>query len=197
MTKFEDQLFSELMDEHGAALARIEVPEAGRSRRPGWLVAGSLAAAGAVGAGLALFGAAAPAAAYSVTQNADGTTSVVLHDMSGIQGANSALEKSGDNAFVVPLRAGCPDLSTFVSQAPMNTRDIAEDLAIDWAGGEIRFHARDIPAGDILLIAVQAQKDGWVWVAVIVKSGPIPSCVSDGVTTIKTGPAAGVASAKG
>jgi hypothetical protein len=117
--------------------------------------------------------------------------------MSGIQGANSALKKFGDNAVVVPLRAGCPDLGTFVDKAPVNVKDIAEDLAIDWASGEVRFHARGIPAGDTLLIAMQTRPGGALGLAAIVKSSSVPSCVSDGVTVIKSGPASAVASAKG
>jgi hypothetical protein len=119
MTKFEDQLFGQLMTEHGHELRAMERPAPARHRvrRPVWLVTG---AAGAVAAGTAavLALSSAPAmAAYSVTQH-DGTVSVAVYRASGVAGANSALRKLRARVVVVPVRPGCRPIGSLPHPRP-------------------------------------------------------------------------------
>ena len=90
MSKFTDNLWRDLVREHGATLAQAERPERGRAgrlgpgtilRRPRVLAGGSLALAG-VGAALvlALGGTAATApAAFALTQHSDGSVVAQLN----------------------------------------------------------------------------------------------------------------------
>jgi hypothetical protein len=75
MTKLEDQLFGQLMAEHGHRLRAVERPAPARRRvrRPVWLAAG---AAAAVTATVMALGSAPASAAYSVTRHANGTVTV-------------------------------------------------------------------------------------------------------------------------
>ncbi len=77
MTKFTDNLWSDLVREHGPTLAHADRPTPGRARRPRILAGSTLGLAG-VGAALilALGGSAAPPA-FAVTRSNDG--SVLVH----------------------------------------------------------------------------------------------------------------------
>jgi hypothetical protein len=88
MTKFEDQLYQQLMTEHGHHLRALPGPAPARRRvrRPVWLATG---AAGAVAAGTAAvlaLGSAPALAAYSVTRHDDAIT-VAVNRPSGVAGA--------------------------------------------------------------------------------------------------------------
>jgi hypothetical protein len=80
MTKFTDNLWRDLVREHGTTLAEADRPERGRARvlrRPRVLAGSSLGLAG-VGAALILaLGGSTAAPAFAVTTNSDG--SVLLH----------------------------------------------------------------------------------------------------------------------
>ena len=92
MTKFEDQLYTELITEHGHHLRALQRPAPARRRvrRPVWLATG---AAGAVAAGtvaVMALGSAPALAAYSVTRH-DGAITVAVNRSSGVAGANMTL----------------------------------------------------------------------------------------------------------
>jgi hypothetical protein len=81
MSKFTDHLWSDLVHEHGAALAQADRPEPTRARvlrRPRILAGGSLGLAG-IGAALVLIlgGTAATTPAFAVSRSKDG--SVLVH----------------------------------------------------------------------------------------------------------------------
>ena len=78
MSKFADNLWSDLVRENGTTLAQADRPQPGRSRRPRILAGSTLGLAG-VGAalGLALGGTAATAPAFAITRSNDG--SVLVH----------------------------------------------------------------------------------------------------------------------
>src|SRR5579862_3936642 len=129
MTKFADQLFDDLMREHGPALAHTTLPAQPRNHittrhittrhitTRGTLLAGggALAVAGAVAGALVAVngtpahpaGSATPAA-YTVTKNPDGTITLAVYQESGIAGANARLHTLGDKqVVVVPIEQGC------------------------------------------------------------------------------------------
>ena len=110
MTKFEDQLYDDLMRAHGHALARTTVPASPKhrvTRRRTLLAAGGALAAAAAIAGTLVAGGGTPA--YAVTKNPDGSVTVAVYQESGIAGANARLKQLGDSqVVVVPIEAGCP-----------------------------------------------------------------------------------------
>ena len=189
MTKFADQLFDDLMREHGPALAHTTLPAQPRRHitTRGTLLAGggaprALAVAGAVAGALVAVngtpahpaGSATPAA-YTVTKNPDGTITLAVYQQSGIAAANARLRTLGDKqVVVVPIEQGCTGkvtppavsgkghlLTTGISRSP---------------NGTITVNAHGIPAGDILVIGVAASGHTSYSVGTLA-SPPAPSCV--------------------
>jgi hypothetical protein len=109
MSKFKDRLWRELVRDHGAELAQLTRPAAahGRRARPRVLAGTTLGLAG-VGATLTLIlTAASTTPAFAVTQNRDGSVSVKILRLAGIQAANAKLHALGVRAQVVQVSAGC------------------------------------------------------------------------------------------
>ena len=151
MTKFADQLFDDLMREHGPALARATVPAAAKrhlTARPMLLTAGAggVAVAAAVGTLVAVGG----TPAYAVTSHPDGTVTLSVYKASGIAGANSQLHQLGDRVVVVPVRPGCPSIGSLPAPA-VPASDISVQVSTS-DGGSVTVDAHGIPAGDILVL---------------------------------------------
>ena len=118
MTKFSDQLFDDLMREHGTALAHTRPPAQPRrhiTARQTLLASGGTLAVGAAVAGVLVAQNGTPAhvagsgtpAAYAVTKNSDGTITLAVYQKSGIAGANTRLRQLGDKqVVVVPIERG-------------------------------------------------------------------------------------------
>ena len=111
MTKFADQLYDDLMRQHGSLLADTGAHAASRRhvapRRALLAVgAGGLAVAATV-AGL-VAGSGSPA--YALTTHSDGTITLAVYQASGIAQANAKLRQLGADVVVVPIRPGCPPL---------------------------------------------------------------------------------------
>ena len=123
MTKFTENLWNDLAQEHGAALAQATRPGPGRARRTG-LIAGStlaLAAAGtALGLGLTSAGstpAGSTAAggtkkvvttAYTITQNSNGSVLVTINQTEALPQANQKLTAMGIHEQVTIYMASGP-----------------------------------------------------------------------------------------
>ena len=128
MTKFEDQLYQELMTEHGHHLHTLQRPAPARRRvrRPVWLATG---AAGVVAAGTAAvmaLGSAPALAAYSVTQH-DNAITVAVNRPSGVTGANVTLHAMGARVRVVPVRPGCPPIGSLPPHAGPAPERVGQD----------------------------------------------------------------------
>jgi len=176
MTKFADQLFDDLMREHGPALAHTVPPAHPQrhitTRRTLLAGGGALAVAGAV-AGTLVAGGGTPA--YAVTKNPDGTITLAVYQQAGIAQANSRLRQLGDQQLVVvPIRADCPKPPP-PAVSGHGVRIITQfSVSRD---GSVTVNAQGIPAGDILVVGMQA--NGHIRNAVaIVTSPPAPSCIS-------------------
>jgi len=106
MTKFTENLWNDLAQEHGAALAQATRPGPGRARRPG-LIAGStlaLAAAGtALGLGLTSTSGSTAAGgirkvvttAYTITEMSNGSVLVQINQRKSIVAADAKLSSMG------------------------------------------------------------------------------------------------------
>ncbi|HEY4460200.1 MAG TPA: hypothetical protein VGN81_38180 [Pseudonocardiaceae bacterium] len=105
------------MEQHGPALAVLERPEPQRrSNRPLWMTGGALAIALAV-AGVLTLTSGSSSPAYAVTQNPNGTVTLTLADMTGVDGANAELRKLGLPVLVVPFQHGCVGETAFDASA--------------------------------------------------------------------------------
>ncbi|HEY0806846.1 MAG TPA: hypothetical protein VGD84_17370, partial [Pseudonocardiaceae bacterium] len=145
MTKFADQLFSDLMAEYQPALERIERPAVSARRavpRPVWLAAGVVGMAGAITGGIVALGG---SPAYAVTRNGDGTVTISLSELSGVDGANGKLHNLGLPVVVVPTRPGCPAVKPALSPA---SHQLTSALARTGKDGSITVDVRGVPAGD-------------------------------------------------
>ena len=187
MTKFSDQLFDDLMREHGPALTDTTLPAHTRrhitTRETLLAGGGALAVAGAVAGALvavngnpAHLAGSGTTAAYSVTKNPDGTITLAVYQQSGIAGANARLHRLGDKqVVVVPIEQGCTSkvtppgvsgkghlLTTGISRSP---------------NGTITVNAHGIPAGDILVIGVATSGNTSYGVGTLA-SPPAPGCVA-------------------
>jgi len=122
MTNFTDNLWSDLVREHGPRLAQTDRPEPGRSgearllRRPRILAGSTLGLAG-VGTALvfALGGTAATTPAFAITRHSDGSVLVQLNRQEDIAQANQKLAAMGINEQITlyanpkPTAASAPE----------------------------------------------------------------------------------------
>jgi hypothetical protein len=175
MTKFADQLFGDLIREHGPALARIRPPAPRRhiATRRTLLAAGTACAAVAATAGALAAGGGTPA--YAVTMNPNGTVTLAVYQESGIAGANARLQQLGDSqVVVVPVKPGCPRPAPPAVSG--RDRQVTVQAAVS-RGGSVTVNAKGIPAGDILVVGVEAIAHGRAGIAELT-SPPAPSCVA-------------------
>jgi hypothetical protein len=196
MTKFADQLFDDLMREHGLSLAQVKPPAHLRrhvaAHRAVLAGGGTVAVAGVI-AGVLVAGGTNPAARipgggspgagqagntsrpYSVTKNPDGTITLDVYRKSGIAGANARLRQLGDSqVVVVPIEAGCPAAPP--PAVPTQGDDISTEAGRS-VNGSVTVNAQGIPAGDILVVGFETSGDSTGGVGVVT-SPPAPSCIS-------------------
>lgn len=199
MTRFADQLFDDLMREHGDSLALVQCPSVERLsverlsverpsverpsvqgrrsvRRPVWAAG---LAAGVVGAGTAGVMVLGGTPAYAVTPNGDGTVKIAINRPSGIAEANAALAAKGLSILVVPVRSGCPDLGSLAVSAPATTgRKITANSRTSPDGhGSITVDVKGVPADQTMLVGVESA-NGRTTMAMAAISGAAPDCVS-------------------
>ena len=177
MARFADDLYDDLMRDHGPALADTRPPVARRSLASHRVVltagAGGLAAAATAGSLVALSG----SPAYALTTNQNGTQTLAVYQQAGIAQANAKFRQLGDRVVVVPVRAGCPSISSLPKPAVSDkgkTIVVGTDRS---RNGSITVSERGVPAGDILVLAASRSATGFATVAALT-SGPPPSCVS-------------------
>lgn len=187
MSSLDDFLFSELMAEHGAELELADW--AAPTRAPAsvlrhWrtpLLAG-LALAGAAVAAILSLAASAPAPAYAVTQNADGSVTVTINELIGVNGVNEELAKLGVKAVVARREAGCTPTGDLVPLPPLPGTDPAQQAvhAVKGSGiSEWVIQPGAIPPGDTLsLVAERYSEPGLSVLAfgAVLYRGPAPTC---------------------
>lgn len=183
MTKFEDQLYQQLMTEHGHHLQAVQQPAPARRRirRPVWLATG---AAGAVAAGtvaVMALGSAPALAAYSVTQH-DNAITVAVNRPSGVTGANVTLHSLGARVRVVPVRPGCPPIGSLPHPTPAPHPDVSVKTGVNGNGHRsvtVKVGQGGIPAGDTMILAFSGDpRHGTALGVGGIITGPVPSCVS-------------------
>ena len=196
MTKFEDQLYQELITEHGHHLRAPQRPAPARHRvrRPVWLATG---AAGAVAAGTAAvlaLGSTPALAAYSVTGHPNGTVTVAVNRASGVAGANVALHAMNARVKVVPVRPGCPAIGSLPRPQPAPHPSVSVRSGVTRSGHRsvsVTLGKGGIPAGDTMILAFSGSggPGSTSLAAGGITAGPVPRCVS-----LPSAPAGGNAS---
>ncbi len=125
MSRFEDRLWAELVEQHGALLAdaparfpareqapaptrrRLRLPARRRLLPAGAAVALALAAAiAAIVIGFSSGG--GSSAAYAVAVNRNGTVEITLRELAGVQGADERLRELGEPIRIIPAERSCP-----------------------------------------------------------------------------------------
>ena len=195
MTKFADQLFDDLMREHGSTLTNARPPAPRRhvaTRRALLAVGGGgVAVAAAAGVLVATAGGSAPGhgatvaggttPAYALTTHSNGTITLAVYQKSGIAAANAKLHELGDSqVYVVPVEAGCPSISSLPAPAVPAKLNLTLQSSAS-VGGSVTVSAQGIPAGDILVVGFrQGVRDATTWSigSSRLTSPPAPSCVS-------------------
>ena len=184
MTKFEDQLFGQLVAEHGHRLQAARRPAPARRRvwRPAWLATGAAGTVAAVTATVMALGSAPAYAAYSVTRNADGTVAVSVSRPSGVAGANVTLHAMGAPVVVVPVRPGCPAIGSlprprpaphpalWISAAATGNGHLSVKVKVWGKGG--------IPAGDTIVLTFGGSPGGASVGTGGIITGRVPRCVT-------------------
>jgi hypothetical protein len=160
MTRFTDQLFDDLMQEHGPMLAGMKLPAAPKRHlapRPVLLTAGAGSIAVAVTVGTLVAGGGTPA--YAVTTHPNGTVTLAVYQEAGIAGANAQLRRLGDDrVVVVPVGSGCPSITSLRPPAVQ-----ARQISVSASGpgdGPVTVDAHGIPAGDVLVLAFESTSGG-------------------------------------
>jgi hypothetical protein len=195
MTKFEDQLFDDMMREHGPALERMNVP-ASRKRRAGrrnaMLAVGGVGLAGvaAVGGFLATSdGSGSPV--YSVAKDANGSITLDVFSESGYAAANARLRQMGDKqVVVVPIQPGCPSVGSLPKPPVSGSGDDATVAIVGSSNGSVTVNATGIPAGAIMVIGLEIEGDSTHGVSILT-SGSAPSCISGFAAPGSAGSASG------
>lgn len=182
MTKFADELFDDLMQQHGADLATVARPARRTVPRPVWLAAGVVGMAGAVTAGVAIAGGGTPA--YAVTANNDGTVTISLNQLNAVNDANGALHKLGDPVVIVPVHAGCVSIDSLPVGLPLKgqhtsvfTQTQGHSSGKGGVEGIIRVQVHGVPAGDTVLVAAK-QSGNAIEMATRLITGTPPRCVT-------------------
>jgi hypothetical protein len=179
MTRFADQLFDDLMREHGPTLARTKVlaaPKRHPARRPVLLATAAAGVAAAGAAGVLAAGGGSPA--YAVTAHSNGTVTVAVYQKSGIAGANAKLRQLGDGqVFVVPVEPGCPSMNSLPRPPVSPIGQMIKESSMS-SGGSVTVSAQGIPAGDILVVGIQTTANGGTLNGSTLTAPPAPSCIS-------------------
>jgi hypothetical protein len=183
MTKFEDQLFGQLMAEQGHQLRAVPPPaRTRRLRRPLWLATGVAGAAAAVTTAAVMALGSAPAyAAYSVTRH-NGAVTVAVYRASGVAGANAVLRRIRARVVVVPVRPGCPPMGSLPRPrpAPHPSVSVRTGVRKGHRSVEVTIGKPGIPAGDTMILAfIGSGRPGTTsGGAAGIITGRVPRCVS-------------------
>jgi hypothetical protein len=161
MSVYEDELWNMLARGHGAATARAGArPGARRQVRARVLATATLSVILAAVA-IVVFGATGrDPAAYAVTVNHDGTVTLTINEILGIDGANRKLAALGLPVLVASARKDCRETGHPVRDMANLARIVEPRKVSDGLSG-LRWviHTGEIPHGDTLRIVARLDTD--------------------------------------
>jgi hypothetical protein len=187
MTAFEDALWAELVNDHGAELLGTGPRTRGRQRRSRRLpvAVGVIALIGAiVVAGLTVTASTSPPA-YALVVNPNGSVTLTINELIGITGANAQLARLGVRARVAKLEPHCSERGHFI-RVPLDSPRLPvepEKLRNGLSGLRMVIHPSTIPPEDTLLLTarlIRGTHDGSPFQALGMSMGlyrgAVPSC---------------------
>lgn len=182
MARFEDRLWAELAEQHGAVLAEqpvlVHAPPRRLRRRP--LAALALALAVALAALVIALGRGGGTSAYAVVTNPDGTVTVTIRELAGVEPANQRLEELGVPVRIPPALSDCPTSRADLRSAhltPAQSRRVFEPVGGHGAYS-LRIDPQAIPPGDALVLRAYELTPGVTAMRALVIEGPAPSCLA-------------------
>jgi hypothetical protein len=192
MSAFEDRLWAHLVDEHAEILAQSTPPRVplGRTdrrlrRRRSSVVAAAGASIAAAAIAAFVVGVRSAAPAYAVTQNSDGTVTITLRDLSGVDALNTRLSQLG-----VPVHALLVDPNCTATTAELGWNALYPQIVpYNGPAPEVTIQPSAIPLGDTLLLAVGPAPNGSGSTArLILIDGATPNCVGDVFKPVRVPP---------
>src|SRR5438309_1394052 len=108
MSEFEDNLWRDVVREHGDDLTRMSWPPPNHRRPRRRVLAGTTAVLAVAAAALALvLGGTSTSPAFAVSTNRDGSITLAINRLNGIHAANLKLSSLGVRAMAVQIPAAC------------------------------------------------------------------------------------------
>jgi hypothetical protein len=191
MSRFEDRLWTELVEQHGQLLAdgplrpvsapREHAParRRGRARSRAGLTALGLAVAAALAAVVIGLSSGPPTSAYAVVSNPNGTVTVTIRELAGISGADEKLVALGIPVRVVPSEAACPTRPGQYESARISPElsERISHLAGPPSSAAIVIDPSVIPPGDTVVIAARTLEPGVLALQTVLYEGATPPCL--------------------
>ncbi len=147
------------------------------TRAPRLALASGLASLATVTAVVAVFASTGTPPAYALTQNANGTYTVTINDITtGVPALNAKLKQLEIDAIAVPVTSACtvpPSSLTERMEAQLSPA-----LSTDGSGGLINLGQANIPAGTEGVIAAYQSPSGQINLTFSTTTGSIPSCLN-------------------
>ncbi|HTU30680.1 MAG TPA: hypothetical protein VMF07_14945 [Solirubrobacteraceae bacterium] len=185
-SRYEDELWRELVDKHGEGPEGEHPPAPPWRPRGPWAAAGGavLVAAAATGGVLAYSAISAPTPAYAVTRNHDGSVRIYLGRTSAIKGLNARLKQMNVQAQAVLVAGGCPAPAALAA-ASLHARG-----GVSWTvRGQAVVRPAKTPARIHILLVRRGAHGNVSLSDVVSKAHPgfqVPSCVNH--VRVATGP---------
>jgi hypothetical protein len=184
MSRFSDQLFDDLVYEHGQELRTLDAVEhatvsARRHHRPLWLGVAAVVTGGCVATGLLLAGSSG-SPAYAISRNPDGSVTITIDKASGIGAANQDLANQDLPVVVVPVRDDCPSLHSIAYAMRLARESLTAGAMVGNNGsGSVTVDVQAVAAsGTTAVAAFLVNPDGSRGGEVAFVTGTPPSCVS-------------------
>ncbi len=192
MSRFEDQLWSDLVIAHSTMRSDDRLPAAKRrwASRGRFAAAGAVAiVVGAVAIMLSLSAGPSAPAAFAVTRQPDGSITLTLDEITGVSAANQELASLGVRARLAKVEPGCAATGELIPPSSYGHRRQEEMVETQRSDGPglnglvwtIRPSA--IPPGDTLLITAEVLAGAPIPVVASTTSlyrGAAPTCQPPG-----------------
>lgn len=193
MARYEERLWTEIVQKHGALLAEPP-PQLSRAshvlhrparRRAFAALAGLAVVLAAVLAAIlvGLGSSSHTSAAFAVERNPGGTITVTIAELAGVQGANQRLIELGVPARVVPWDAACPTQQGQFKLAQLTPEQSQRIATLTGPAGSasVLIAPAALPAGDTVVIGARtlggAAAATTVGLAVVVYEGAPAPCL--------------------
>ena len=170
MSKFEDNLWTQLERDHAPALLQ-NVATQRRKRTGRWVgAAAGVAVLGGVAAATYLGG---TPPAYAVVDNPDGSVTLTVREVQRFQEATAKLRERGIQAIAVPLRQDCAQPGSLL-QEPLN----AVEFDLKPGAINIMILPGRIPANATVVLATdESRGESWTVAGGLYPSDQLPGCL--------------------